>query len=136
MIQNLIEIINDEENALRELLSLFKIQYKMIMEKDVFGLEGLVDKMNECNKNIATHEVSRRQLIGKESLKDILNKANDEKLNISYEEIQKTLKEVTYQKETNEMLLKQQIMFNNQMLNIMNPNREMKTYNSYGNLRR
>ncbi|AOR22898.1 flagellar protein FlgN [Clostridium taeniosporum] len=136
MIQELIEIIDNEESALRELLSLFEIQYKMIMEKDVFGLEGLVDKMNECNKKIAAHEVSRRQLIGKKSIKDILNDFNDEKLNASYERIQKTLKDVTLQKETNEMLLKQQIMFNNQMLNIMNPNREMKTYNSYGNLRR
>lgn len=136
MIQNLIEIINNEENALKELLSLFKIQYKMIMEKDVFGLEGLIDTMNECNKKIATQEVSRRQLIGKSSLTDILNDSHNNELNISYEKIQKTLKEVTNQKDTNEMLLKQQIMFNNQMLNIMNPNREMKTYNSYGNLRR
>ncbi|MGN2369766.1 flagellar protein FlgN [Clostridium cagae] len=136
MINKLITIIENEESALRELLSLFEVQYKMIMEKDVFGLEGLVDKLNECNKKIAGEEVSRRQLIGKQSIKDILNTANDEKLNTSYEKIQRTLKDLTFQKETNEMLLKQQIMFNNQMLNIMNPSREMKTYNSYGNLRR
>lgn len=136
MINKLTEIIENEENALRELLGLFEVQYKMIMEKDVFGLEGLVDKLNECNKKIAGEEVKRRQLIGKQSIKDILNTANDEKLYKSYDEIQKTLKDLTFQKETNEMLLKQQIMFNNQMLNIMNPNREMKTYNSYGNLRR
>ncbi|HBJ1646151.1 flagellar protein FlgN [Clostridium botulinum] len=136
MINKLTQIIEAEEIALKELLGLFEIQYKMIMEKDVFGLEGLVDKLNECNKKIAGEEVKRRQLIGKQSIKDILKSANDEKLNKSYEEIQKTLNEVTFQKETNEMLLKQQIMFNNQMLNVMNPNREMKTYNSYGNLRR
>ncbi|MDR5586543.1 MULTISPECIES: flagellar protein FlgN [Clostridium] len=136
MINKLTEIIENEENALRELLGLFEVQYKMIMEKDVFGLEGLVDKLNECNKKIAGEEVKRRQLIGKQSIKDILNTANDEKLYKSYDKIQKTLKDLTFQKETNEMLLKQQIMFNNQMLNIMNPNREMKTYNSYGNLRR
>jgi len=34
------------------------------------------------------------------------------------------------------MLLKQQIVFNNKMLEIINPRREMKTYNSYGNLSR
>lgn len=136
MIDKLTQIIENEEIALRELLGLFEIQYKMIMEKDAFGLEGLVDKLNECNKKIAGEEVRRRQLIGKQSIKDILNTTNDEKLNVSYDKIQKTLKDLTFQKETNEMLLKQQIMFNNQMLNIMNPNREMKTYNSYGNLRR
>ncbi len=136
MINKLTEIIENEESALKELLSLFEVQYKMIMEKDVFGLEGLVDKFNECNKKIACEEVSRRQLISKQTIKDILSIANNEKLNTSYEKIQRTLKELTFQKETNEMLLKQQIMFNNQMLNIMNPNREMKTYNSYGNLRR
>lgn len=89
MINKLTQIIENEEIALRELLGLFEIQYKMIMEKDVFGLEGLVDKLNECNKKIAGEEVRRRQLIGKQSIKDILNTTNDEKLNVSYDKIQK-----------------------------------------------
>ena len=43
---------------------------------------------------------------------------------------------VKQQKETNELLIRQQMSFNNQVLNIINPRREMKTYNSYGNLSR
>lgn len=136
MINGLTRIIECEDLALKELMDLLKLQYKMIMDKDVFGLEGLVDKMNECNKKIAAEEVNRRKLIGKESMRKIVSEAKDENLNIVYNKIQNTLKELTLQKETNDMLLKQQIIFNNQMLNIMNPNREIKTYNSYGNLRK
>ena len=65
MINKLTQIIENEEIALKELLGLFEIQYKMIMEKDVFGLEGLVDKLNNCNTKIAGEEVKRRKLIGK-----------------------------------------------------------------------
>ncbi|GAA0077559.1 flagellar protein FlgN [Clostridium sp. CTA-5] len=136
MINELTRIIEYEDLALKELMNLLKLQYKMIMDKDIFGLEGLVDKMNECNKRIAAEEVNRRKLIGKESMKKIVSEAKNENLNIVYDKIQNTLKELTLQKETNDMLLKQQIIFNNQMLNIMNPNREIKTYNSYGNLRK
>ena len=38
------------------------------------------------------------------------------------------------QKDTNELLIRQQMGFNAQILNIINPRREIKTYNSYGNL--
>ncbi|MBW6408591.1 flagellar protein FlgN [Clostridium weizhouense] len=136
MINELTRIIECEDLALKELMNLLKLQYKMIMDKDVFGLEGLVDKMNECNKQIAAEEVNRRKLIGKESMRKLVSEAKNQNLNIVYNKIQNTLKELTLQKETNDMLLKQQIIFNNQMLNIMNPNREIKTYNSYGNLRK
>ncbi len=136
MINELIKLIQNQEEDLKNLLELLETQYMMIMSKDVFGLEGLVDKINECGKRIAKEEVIRRNLIGEESIINIVNKSDNEELKRLYGEIQGTLNLVLSQKETNDLLLKQQIIFNNKMLAFINPSREIKTYNSYGNLSR
>ena len=136
MINELIKLIQSQNEELEKLLELLKTQYKMIMSKDVFGLEGLVDKISECGKKIAQEEVKRRKLIGEDDIKDIVNTSDNKELKKSYTYIQTTLNAVLSQKETNDLLLKQQIVFNNKMLALMNPSREIKTYNSYGNLSR
>ena len=136
MINELIKLMQSQDEGLKKLLELLETQYKMIMKKDVFGLEGLVDKINECGKSIAKEEVERRKIIGQDSIKDIVNNSDNEELKEIFEEIQITLNNVISKKETNDMLLKQQIIFNNKMLQIVNPSREIKTYNSYGNLSR
>ena len=59
MINELIKLIQSQNEELEKLLELLKTQYKMIMSKDVFGLEGLVDKISECGKRIAQGEVKR-----------------------------------------------------------------------------
>jgi hypothetical protein len=46
MINELITLIRNQDNDLQELLELLETQYKMIMSKDVFGLEGFVDDIN------------------------------------------------------------------------------------------
>ena len=134
MINELIKLIQNQEEDLKNLLELLETQYKMIMSKDVFGLEGLVDKINECGKKIAQEEVKRRNLTGEDTIKDIVNKSDNEELIKTYNYIQTTLNAVLSQKETNDLLLKQQIVFNNKMLTLLNPSREIKTYNSYGSL--
>jgi len=134
MIKELIKLMQNQDNDLKELLELLETQYKMIMSKDVFGLEGLVDKINECGKKIAQEEVQRRKLIGEESIKKIVNNSANEELKEAFSKIQNTLNNVVLKKETNDVLLKQKIMLNNKMLQIINPIREIKTYNSYGNL--
>ncbi|AWK50921.1 flagellar protein FlgN [Clostridium beijerinckii] len=136
MINELIKLIQNQEGDLKNLLELLETQYKMIMSKDVFGLEGLVDKINECGKKIAQEEVKRRKLIGTQEITDVINKSNNKELQELYSEIKNTLSEVVSKKETNDILLKQQIIFNNKMIALMNPSREIKTYNSYGNLKR
>lgn len=136
MENELIKLMQDQERDLRELLELLETQYKMIMGKDVFGLEGLVDKINECGKKIAKEEVNRRKLIGEESISELVNKSDNDELKELYGKIQTTLNNVILKKETNDMLLKQQILFNNKMLALLNPSREIKTYNAYGNLKR
>ena len=134
MENELIKLMQDQERDLRELLELLETQYKMIMSKDVFGLEGLVDELGVCGKKIAQEEVERRNLIGEVNIIDIVNNSENEQLKDKYDNLKKTLNAVILRKETNEALLKQEIIFNNKMLALINPNREIKTYNSYGNL--
>lgn len=134
MINELIKLIQSQNEDLKKLLEMLEAQYTMLMGKDVFGLEGLVDKINECGKKIAQEEVKRRKLIGTESMIDIVNKSENKELEELYNKIQNTLNKVILKKETNEILLKQKVLFNNKMLALINPNREIKTYNSYGNL--
>lgn len=129
-------VIKNEGEALKKLLSLLEKQYKHVMKKEVFELEALVDEIKLVNKEVAQAEVERRKLVGKRSMREIVNASNDEELDNSYREINRIILAVKQQKETNELLIRQQMSFNNQILNIINPRREMKKYNSYGNLSR
>lgn len=136
MINELIELMKIQEEELKQLLVLLETQYKMIMDKDVFGLEALVDKIGQCSKHIAKQELERRNLVGNNSMIHLVENSNNKELQICYKNINNVLKKVLLQKETNEILLKQKMVFNTKMLNIINPNRQIKTYNSYGNLSR
>lgn len=136
MIIQLTQIIERQNQQLKELEKLLKTQHEMIMKKDVFGLEMIVDKIKDCSISIAKEELERRNLIGEESLELIIAESDNDILKEKFRYIKITLQEVIFQKETNDMLLKQQIVFNNKILNLLNPNKEIKTYNSYGNLRR
>ena len=129
-------VIKNEGEALKKLLSLLEKQYKHVMKKEVFELEALVDEIKLVNKEVAQAEFERRKLVGQRSMREIVNTSNDEELDNSYREINRIILAVKQQKETNELLIRQQMSFNNQVLNIINPRREMKTYNSYGNLSR
>lgn len=136
MINELTIVIKNEGEALKKLLSLLEKQYKHVMKKEVFELEALVDEIKLVNKEVAQAEVERRKLVGQRSMREIVNASNDEELDNSYREINRIILAVKQQKETNELLIRQQMSFNNQILNIINPRREIKTYNSYGNLSR
>ena len=129
-------VIKNEGEALKKLLSLLEKQYKHVMKKEVFELEALVDEIKLVNKEVAQAEVERRKLVGQRSMREIVNTSNNEELDNSYREINRIILAVKQQKETNELLIRQQMSFNNQILNIINPRREIKTYNSYGNLSR
>lgn len=134
MVEKLIELMKLQEKHLTQLLQLFEIQKELIMKKDAFALEGLVDKLNECSKKVAKEEVARRNLLNNGSLKEFVYNANNEELSKMYAKISETVHKVMMQKETNDILIKQQISLNSRLLEMMNPSREIKTYNSYGNL--
>lgn len=136
MVNDLIGLMKEQKAHLDQLLILLQVQKEMIMKKDAFGLEGLVNKLSDCSKKIAQEEVARRKVLGEYSLVDIVKKCNNDELKHLYEKVKEVLNEIILQKETNSLLLKQELVFTNKMLNVINPDREIKTYNSFGGLRR
>lgn len=134
MVNRLIELFSIQKKHLENLLLLLEVQYKMIMAKDAFGLEGLVSKLEKESKLIAQIEVERRNLINNASIVEYVNTSNDDNLKKSYKNLVEILEKVIENKNTNELLLKQRVIFTNKMLSIMNPDRQIKTYNSNGNL--
>ena len=134
--EELKKVLLSEEKEIRELLNILENQHKLLVKKDIFGLEAIVEEIQNRNKLVAESEVNRRRVLGKNSLKEVVNNSKDEELDLIYRNIQKLLEEIVLQKETNDLLIKQQLTFTNRMLNIINPKREIPTYNSYGNMKR
>ncbi len=134
--EQLAGIIGNEEVALKKLLGLLDRQYQLIMKKEVFELEGIVDEIKACNKEVAEIEIERRKILGSESVKDVVKKSKNKNLEEAYRSINSTLFEVKLQKDTNDLLIKQEMSFNNKILSIINPRRDVTTYNSYGNIKR
>lgn len=132
----LIEVMKKQKSYLEELGTLMEVQKDMIMKKDVFGLEGIVEKLTACSKNIAQSEVQRRKILQNGSIKETVKNSKNPELTQLYNSLSQTLEKVVFQKDTNDMLIKQQVSINNKVLEMMNPDREVKTYNSYGNFKR
>ncbi|WP_207729493.1 flagellar protein FlgN [Clostridium gallinarum] len=134
--KNLKDILHFEEEKLRELLSLLDKQYKLIINKDIFGMEAVVEEIKLQNREVAEAEVERRKFLGNVSIGDYIKNSKNEDLDNCYRSIKKLLNEMVLQKDTNELLIRQQLGFTNKILNIINPKKDAATYNSYGNIRR
>ena len=130
MINNLIGIIQKETEALKGLLVILEKQYKSIINKETFEL----DEIKLANREVAKQEVERRKLLNGKKVQDIINESGNKELDRVYREIKMVLESIKHQNETNDLLIKQQLVFTNRMLNIINPKREKGTYNSYGRL--
>ena len=136
MIKNLIEILSNQFDALKQLLAVLEKQHKLIIKKDIFGMEGVVSEIQECNRIVAQWEVERRKLLGNESIKEVVANSNDNELDTIFRNIQKLLNSIKLQKETNDLLIKQGLSYTNKLLNIINPRTDVNVYNSYGAMRR
>ncbi|MFU7516324.1 flagellar export chaperone FlgN [Clostridium sp. HCS.1] len=136
MESNLKAVLTLEEENLRELLALLDKQYKLILDKDIFGMEAVAEEIRLKNKEVAEVEVNRRRFLGNTSIKDYISNSNSNDLDNLYRKIQKLLNEMILQKDTNELLIKQQLSFTNKLLNLINPKKDVTTYNSYGSVRR
>ena len=130
------EIIIKEKEKLNNLLGLLEKQHAMVLAKDIFGLEALVDEIKAANKDVASMEMERRKIAGTKSMSLLVKESGDEETDREFREVKKLLEAIKLQKETNELLIRQRMSYNNQILSIINPSREVKTYNSYGNLRK
>lgn len=135
---NLIElkdIMKSEFELLKKLLELLEGQYISLAKNEVFKLEDYVDKINRANIKVAKAEMERRKITGNESMREIVQKFEDEELEVIYRDINKLIEELKLQKDSNELIIKQGLSFNNQMLRILNPDKTPKTYNQYGKRR-
>lgn len=135
-VEELKVIMKDEYNSLGELLTLLDNQYSLIMKKDVFGLEKIVEDIKICNKKVAEAEVERRKISQGKAMKDIINASSDEELDNLYRSIAKLLEGISLQKDTNDLLIKQSLSYTNKILSFINPNRNTVTYDSYGKFKR
>ncbi len=133
--KEIIELLNRQEQGLSKLLGLLDRQFDLIKKKDVFELEAIVDEINECSKEIAEAEIARRKVMGKQKVTQFVEAQNNPELTQAFEKLKTTLKNVQIRKDSNELILKQGISFNMKILSILNPDRRVKTYNSYGNLK-
>ena len=136
MVNELTKTLILERQGLEKLMELLKKQHDFIMEKNVFQLEAIVDDIEVCNKKFDHLDLERRKILGNTNIKEFVNTSGDDELKKEFAEIKKIVQLAKFQKDTNEVLIKQQMSFNARIISLINPNRETNTYNSYGALRR
>ncbi|RXI45878.1 flagellar protein FlgN [Clostridium tetani] len=135
MTQELNNIILGEIKAFEELLKVLDKQHEYIVKNNIFKMESIVDEIEENSKNIARYEMDRRKITKGRPMTEIIREYRDEELETNYRKARKLLEELNLQKDTNETLLKQGIVYANKMLQIINPNREAKTYSAHGKMK-
>ncbi|PRR79391.1 FlgN protein [Clostridium liquoris] len=136
MIEDLNRIIIEEIKALEVLLGCLDRQHEYIAKDDVFKMEAVVEDINNCNKKIAKLEMERRNITKGESMEQIVNASDYSELDENYRKARKLVEELKVQKETNEILIKQGLGYTTRMLQVLNPDRQPKTYGAYGKMKR
>ena len=127
-------VVFEEKNILNELLELLNQQYKAILDKELVVLEKLTTKIEDMGKKLATIEIKRRNIVGDNNFKDIIENSDDEHIKEAYVEIKRLLNTLQLQKDSNNTLIKQQLFFTNKMIKVIKPSKSVGTYNSYGNV--
>lgn len=136
MEEKLKEIMILEKEALDSLLKLLEEQFSLLIKKDVFALDSMVDKIKLCNKDVAEYEVKRRGILKNLSLKEVIENSSDKELKSIFHDIKFILNDLKIQKDSNDLLIKQNLSFTTKMLSHINPKRTPSTYNSYGKIKR
>ncbi|SFB47330.1 flagellar protein FlgN [Clostridium frigidicarnis] len=136
MEEKLKEIMILEKEALDSLLKLLEEQFSLLIKKDVFALDSMVDKIKLCNKDVAEYEVKRRGILKNLSLKEVIQNSSDKELKSIFNDIKFILNDLKIQKDSNDLLIKQNLSFTTKMLSHINPKRTPSTYNSYGKIKR
>lgn len=136
MKEKLKDIMVKEYDELKNLLNSLDKQHELFLQNNIFALESMVKVIENNNKSIAELEVERRKIVGTNSMREVVRVLKDEELENNYRNINKLLQEIKVQKESNELLFRQGLVFTNRVLNIFSPNRNLKTYNSLGRVGR
>lgn len=136
MEQLLKDILINEKNSVMKLLQLLEAQHDFLINNKVYELDNCIKDIEECNKEIAQWEYKRRSLVKDQSMRLLIQNTKDSELESEYREMVKLIEETRFQQGTNEMLIKQGLVFYNKMLNLLNPDKSAKTYNSYGKVKK
>lgn len=132
MLEKLNNIMVNEYDALKSLLLILERQHELCAKKDVFKLESVIDEIEAAGKKVAKLEVERRKLTGGNSMKEIVQESENDEVQNNYRKIKLLLEEIRVQKDTNELMIKQQLFFSKKMLNLISPKRNANLYNSRG----
>lgn len=139
-IKGLLEVMNNQSIALNKLLIMLEKQHEYIIKDDVFGMEAVVEDIQKSNQEVADLELKRRQftngLLEEKTLGKFIYDLDNPELIEVFRKVRKKLEEIRLQKDTNDLLIKQGISLNNRILAFLNPDRQAKTYNGYGKMRR
>lgn len=133
---DLLTVMNLEKEKIEMLLELLRKQNEFVIKKDIFKMEECAEELQNCSKELAQYELKRRELTNGRDIKKIVNESDNDEIKNIYKEIKSILERTITQKETNEILLRQNLYFTNNMLAILKPDRSSKTYNSYGKVQR
>ena len=126
------EVIQEEFKAATEMHHLLELQQDYLIKNDVLGMQEINASLNESSKKLAEYEVKRRGLMQDKPIKAVINEIDDNELDRTYRDLKMLISKTILQKDINETLIKQGISFTTRMLSILNPDRTIKTYNSYG----
>lgn len=132
MKEALSELILREIETLKNLLMLLEKQHELYLEKNIFGLEDIVKKIENANIEVAKIEVERRKLEGDKSIKILVKEIDDDSLSKNFDDMIQLVYNVKSQNSINQFLIKQGLLFANKMLNLFGRNKNVKTYNAYG----
>lgn len=132
MKEALSELILREIETLKNLLMLLEKQHELYLEKNIFGLEDIVKKIENANIEVAKIEVERRKLEGDKSIKILVKEIDDDSLSKNFDDMIQLVNNVKSQNSINQFLIKQGLLFANKMLNLFGRNKNVKTYNAYG----
>lgn len=130
------ELMEEEYKALMELLLLLKDQYMIILAGDSIPLDMITERINNTNKLIAKKELLRREFQNENNINLQKVRMVDAEIDKKYRDIKTLINELQEQKEANEQVLKQRLNFTNKILALINPNRNVATYDARGNFRR
>ena len=125
-------ILINELQAMEGLLKALEKQHSCLIESDAVTLENCVKEIDTYNRKIAEWEVKRREITQGGAMREVIYEAKDDTLEDNYRKLRRIIEETKLQKDTNELLIKQGLGFANRILNILNPSRSPKTYNSFG----
>ena len=136
MQEQLNSLMINEYDILKQLLRLLEEQHGYCIDKNIFALEDIVGRIEGVNKQVAKLELERRKLVGERNMSELVRSFQDEELDNNYRKVKLLLDEIRLQKEANEQLIKQGLIFTNQMLNLINPGKNVNLYNAKGALSR